>query len=320
MNEENVELAKGLPASRLKQVDEKNRLASLFEQCVAEAVGKTANLNVQDRVLREQLMERILKLRVAMDEKRLVAAERAPQAVLAEHDDSIHHGTPRGDPVLDVPRRRSPRTRIPAGAVALAGRFSGVYPQASPGGWQLIGTTKVPMWDLSRDPPALLAGARNAYGLVGSVQFRGGNIIGLNERLRVSEQFMLGGNLIRGFENRGIGPRDATSDDAIGGRWYFAATTEAQFPIPGIPKELGLGGALFADAGSLWDADNELVDIVEAGGGRILSNGFDLRASVGFGIRWQSPFGPLKADFAYPLLKEDSDRTQVFRLSGGTTF
>jgi outer membrane protein insertion porin family len=158
------------------------------------------------------------------------------------------------------------------------------------------------------------------YGLVGSVQFRGGNIIGLNERLRVSEQFMLGGNLIRGFENRGIGPRDATSDDAIGGRWYFAATTEAQFPIPGIPKELGLGGALFADAGSLWDADNELVDIVEAGGGRILSNGFDLRASVGFGIRWQSPFGPLKADFAYPLLKEDSDRTQVFRLSGGTTF
>jgi outer membrane protein insertion porin family len=63
-----------------------------------------------------------------------------------------------------------------------------------------------------------------------------------------------------------------------------------------------------------------LVDIVENGGGRILSNGFDLRASVGFGIRWQSPFGPLKADFAYPLLKEDSDRTQVFRLSGGTTF
>lgn len=68
VNEENVELAKGLPASRLKQVEEKNRLANLFEQCVAEAVGKTANLNVQDRVLREQLMERILKLRVAMDE------------------------------------------------------------------------------------------------------------------------------------------------------------------------------------------------------------------------------------------------------------
>jgi KipI family sensor histidine kinase inhibitor len=61
-----------------------------------------------------------------------------------------------GDPSLNVPRRRSPRTRIPAGAVGLAGQFSGVYPQASPGGWQIIGTTNVPMWDISRTPPALL--------------------------------------------------------------------------------------------------------------------------------------------------------------------
>lgn len=61
-----------------------------------------------------------------------------------------------GDPRLDVPRRRSPRTRIPAGAVALAGRFSGVYPQASPGGWQIIGVTRTPMWDLARPVPALL--------------------------------------------------------------------------------------------------------------------------------------------------------------------
>ncbi len=61
-----------------------------------------------------------------------------------------------GDPVLDVPRRATPRTRIPAGSVALAGTFSGVYPHASPGGWQIIGTTDVPMWDLQRNPPALL--------------------------------------------------------------------------------------------------------------------------------------------------------------------
>ncbi|OHV21810.1 MULTISPECIES: 5-oxoprolinase/urea amidolyase family protein [Rhizobium] len=60
-----------------------------------------------------------------------------------------------GDPALQVPRRQSPRTRIPAGSVALAGAFSGVYPQASPGGWQIIGTTPEKMWDLSRDPPAL---------------------------------------------------------------------------------------------------------------------------------------------------------------------
>ena len=60
------------------------------------------------------------------------------------------------DPRFDLPRRASPRARIPAGAVALAGRFCGVYPQSSPGGWQLIGTTSARMWDLSRDPPALL--------------------------------------------------------------------------------------------------------------------------------------------------------------------
>ncbi|ESJ12538.1 biotin carboxyl carrier protein [Cupriavidus sp. HPC(L)] len=61
-----------------------------------------------------------------------------------------------GHPSLDVPRRRTPRTRIPAGAVGLAGTFSGVYPKASPGGWQIIGTTPVAMWDLEREPPALL--------------------------------------------------------------------------------------------------------------------------------------------------------------------
>lgn len=60
------------------------------------------------------------------------------------------------DPLFDVPRRPSPRTRVPAGAVALAGRFSGVYPRESPGGWQLIGTTDAVMWDVHRDPPALL--------------------------------------------------------------------------------------------------------------------------------------------------------------------
>jgi KipI family sensor histidine kinase inhibitor len=61
-----------------------------------------------------------------------------------------------GDASLNVPRRKVPRTRIPAGAVGLAGSFSGVYPQASPGGWQIIGITDAPMWDLARETPALL--------------------------------------------------------------------------------------------------------------------------------------------------------------------
>ncbi|MFJ4223867.1 carboxyltransferase domain-containing protein [Microbacterium sp. NPDC089695] len=61
-----------------------------------------------------------------------------------------------GDPLFAVPRRSSPRTRVPAGSVALAGEFTGVYPRESPGGWQLIGHTDAVMWDIDRDPPALL--------------------------------------------------------------------------------------------------------------------------------------------------------------------
>ena len=57
---------------------------------------------------------------------------------------------------LHVPRRTSPRTSVPAGSVGLAGEFSGIYPRSSPGGWQLIGRTDAPLWNLDRDPPALL--------------------------------------------------------------------------------------------------------------------------------------------------------------------
>jgi KipI family sensor histidine kinase inhibitor len=61
-----------------------------------------------------------------------------------------------GDPRLHVPRRDSPRGRVPAGSVGLAGEFSGIYPRESPGGWQLIGRTDLSMWDTSREEPALL--------------------------------------------------------------------------------------------------------------------------------------------------------------------
>lgn len=61
-----------------------------------------------------------------------------------------------GDPRLNVPRRSEPRTAVPAGAVGLAGHFSGIYPRESPGGWQLLGTTPLTLWDTDRTPPALL--------------------------------------------------------------------------------------------------------------------------------------------------------------------
>lgn len=61
-----------------------------------------------------------------------------------------------GDPRLAVPRRAEPRPRVPAGSVALAGEFSGIYPRESPGGWQLIGRTDAVLWDVERPAPALL--------------------------------------------------------------------------------------------------------------------------------------------------------------------
>ena len=66
-----------------------------------------------------------------------------------------------GDPRLAVPRRSEPRASVPAGSVALAGEFSGIYPHASPGGWQLLGTTDAVLWDVDRDPPSLLAPGRS---------------------------------------------------------------------------------------------------------------------------------------------------------------
>lgn len=154
------------------------------------------------------------------------------------------------------------------------------------------------------------------WGVVGMLKGSAGHIAGVGERLRVNDHFFKGGEAVRGFDGNGIGPRDVNGD-ALGGRLFVAGTAEATFPFPYIPKELGLSGAVFADAGSLWDADP---DSTTALGSTVSSNDFDLRASVGFGVEWRSPFGPLRADFAWPVLKNDSDSVQIFRLGGGTRF
>ncbi|MCP3472595.1 flagellar protein FlgN [Bradyrhizobium sp. CCGUVB1N3] len=100
--EENAELAKGLPASRLKQVDEKNRLAEVFERTVAECAAGSTSLHVRDRILREQLMERILKLRAAMDENlvrlraAIEASNRRIEAVMQAIREQIASVSPYG--------------------------------------------------------------------------------------------------------------------------------------------------------------------------------------------------------------------------------
>ncbi|PTW61144.1 Beta-barrel assembly machine subunit BamA [Breoghania corrubedonensis] len=156
------------------------------------------------------------------------------------------------------------------------------------------------------------------WGVVGMLKGTAGQIQGIGKRLKFTDQFFIGGETIRGFETNGIGPRDMGNSDkeALGGTYYFAATAEATFPFPGVPEEFGLAGAVFADAGSLWGIDDNLKSKAD----KLVSDDFDLRASVGFGILWKSPFGPLRADFAVPVMKNDSDETQIFRIGGGTRF
>ncbi|WP_321336458.1 outer membrane protein assembly factor BamA [Breoghania sp.] len=155
------------------------------------------------------------------------------------------------------------------------------------------------------------------WGLVGMLKGTGGSIHGIGKRLQFTDQFFIGGETIRGFETSGIGPRDIGSDDeALGGTYYAAVTAEATFPFPGVPEEFGLAGAVFVDAGSLWGIDNDLKNKAK----KLGADDFDLRASVGFGLMWKSPFGPLRADIAVPVMKNDADETQIFRIGGGTRF
>jgi outer membrane protein insertion porin family len=137
------------------------------------------------------------------------------------------------------------------------------------------------------------------------------------------DHFQMGANLVRGFAPSGIGPRDntpGTFGDALGGSLYWGASLEFQTPLFFAPKESGIKIAAFADAGSVWRYVGPTTFPVT---GEIItptSNNMFVNTSVGVGLLWASPFGPLRFDFAYPITKQSFDRTQFFRFSGGTVF
>jgi len=182
--------------------------------------------------------------------------------------------------------------------------------------------------------------------IVGLARLQGGmlNKIG-SQDLRMLDHFQMGPNLVRGFAPNGIGPRDMNpfgTQDALGGTKYWGASLELQMPFWFLPKEVGLKGAVYADAGGLfdyqgpttWSVTNEMtttknsnctastVNPPTAGTctGLVYDNGNVVRSSVGVGLIWQSPFGPLRFDYAVPLTKGKNDRTQEFRFGGGTSF
>ena len=166
------------------------------------------------------------------------------------------------------------------------------------------------------------------WDVIGMIAAKGGHVQSWGNRLSVFDQYFIGGETIRGFRSQGIGPRDGNRDldDAVGGRTYFSTTAELTFPTPLLPDELGLRGALFLDAGSAWSFDTEVAEAIENEVTRksfldnLVSNEFDIRVSAGFGFAWDSPFGQIRADFAWPLKKAERDKTEIFRLGGGSQF
>ena len=137
--------------------------------------------------------------------------------------------------------------------------------------------------------------------------------------VRLSDLYYRGGETVRGFERGGFGPRDLLTGDAIGAKTYWASTAEIRFPIPILPDELGISGAVFADAGSLWQT-NDLAQSLNKDGSILLVDDNTIRASVGASVLWASPVGPLRMDFSHVLQKEDYDRDEFFKFGAQTKF
>ena len=166
----------------------------------------------------------------------------------------------------------------------------------------------------------------------------GGTIMGTNgQDVRLLDLFYKGGETIRGFNTLGYGPRDMTTggnNNALGGRHYWTTTAELRFPLPGIPDDLGMTGAVFADAGSLFGAGagaRALNNAASCGPNppKALDGSFSavclrddatIRSSVGASLLWNSPLGPLRLDLAKALTKTDYDKLQIFRFGATTKF
>ena len=156
-----------------------------------------------------------------------------------------------------------------------------------------------------------ISGDQWVFSLMGEA----GTIYGLDQEISIADRFFIGGDTLRGFETAGIGPRDLTTSaqDALGGNYFYRGSIELAFPL-GTPEEMGLKGYAFTDAGSLWGAEDDPLP------SETFVDEKSVRVSAGVGVSWRSPLGPLRVDVAYPIMKEDFDQVQQFRLSFGTRF
>lgn len=137
-----------------------------------------------------------------------------------------------------------------------------------------------------------------------------GYIHGLGKKVDLGDRFFIGGDTLRGFNTAGIGPRDISTGDALGGTRYARASVEMSFPF-GLPEEFGLLGHAFTDVGTLGK-----VDISDPN----VKDDESIRVSIGTGVSWKSPFGPIRLDVALPIRKEGYDKKELIRFSFGTRF
>ena len=147
-----------------------------------------------------------------------------------------------------------------------------------------------------------------------------GHIVGIGEDIKIFQRYQLGGNNLRGFDDFGASPRNRPdpgrgffSSDAVGGDWI--ATTKAELKIPiGLPEEIGITPKLFTDWGTIGSPS----DLSDRSANILQSQ--RIRGSVGVGIEWESPVGPINIDWAHVLRKADFDITQSFRVNFGQRF
>lgn len=139
---------------------------------------------------------------------------------------------------------------------------------------------------------------------------------------RVTDRFFLGSRVLRGFERGGIGPRDAATDDALGGNAFAVVRLETEFPLP-VPEEYGISGGAFVDYGSVWNVGDlrglSETDDPEATEG-VLYNDFTPRAVAGLSLFWTTPLGPLRFNFMEHLQAEERDRPRSFEVTVSTRF
>ncbi|MCF6327799.1 MAG: outer membrane protein assembly factor BamA [Devosiaceae bacterium] len=148
-------------------------------------------------------------------------------------------------------------------------------------------------------------------GIVASVRGQVGVISDLSGTgVNVTETYFKGPNLVRGFQARGMGP-NAANGESLGSTVFAGISAELEFPIPALPESYGLRGAVWADVGYLSSASI-------AAPATVSGDTQQVRSSVGASIIWNSPFGPLRGDFAQVLQQDTGDSTQVFQFTIST--